>query len=133
MDERSRKVGKIKFKIGTSIIYVLENDEIIPKNLLGRVYMNRSSKSLKNSLYNLFMNKLRLNYESYNEYYYEIYSNSIIRFIYGDGDLFDGLIAISINHSNNSVVIYYDKDMYYHDYILKLVSKLLFPRRTYKF
>jgi hypothetical protein len=58
MDERSRKVGKIKFKIGTSIIYVLENDEIIPKNLLGRVYMNRSSKSIKNSLYNLFMNKL---------------------------------------------------------------------------
>ena len=125
-------MDKNKFKIGSSIIYLLENDENITKDLLGRVYMNRSSKSIKNSLYRLFINKLRLNYESYNEYY-EIYSNSIIRFIYGDSDLFDGLIVISINHSSNSVVIYYDKDMYYHDYILKLVSKLLFPRRTYKF
>lgn len=122
-------MDKNKFKIGSSIIYLLENDENITKDLLGRVYMNRSSKSIKNSLYRLFINKLRLNYESYNEYY-EIYSNSIIRFIYGDSDLFDGLIVISINHSSNSVVIYYDKDMYYHDYILKLVSKLLFPRRT---
>ena len=124
-------MDKNKFKIGTSILPVTIGNNI-SKNLSGSLEMRRSCKN-KNSLYRLFINKLRLNYDSYRKYYYDVYRDDVINLIFENNDLFDGILIISLNNCTRSVTINYNKDLYHHDYILKLVSKLLFPRRTYKF
>ena len=121
-------MDKNKFKIGTSILPVTIGNNI-SKNLSGSLEMRRSCKN-KNSLYRLFINKLRLNYDSYRKYYYDVYRDDVINLIFENNDLFDGILIISLNNCTRSVTINYNKDLYHHDYILKLVSKLLFPRRT---
>lgn len=112
-------VDKKEYIIGTSRFVSIHPTEI-PNNLKRKkFYYNSSSKSKYKDSLNCKLNKLT---ESY---------GIILALKLLDDDLIEGDFIIEILN-NIYMIIHYDGSMYDDDTIMKLFSKILFPRRIYK-